>query len=540
MPGAVRRRSDGLTGSQGLWWLTASLMCGALISPMLVVDAPPLLDYLNHLARISILASSGDQIISRMYAPHWAIIPNLGLDLMLPPVLRVMPVLTAGKLAVSAVILLPVLGTIAYSGAVHRTSSFWSLGVCLVAYNETVLLGFMNFLAAAGLAMLLAAFWIRWRDTFPIRSTVLCVVGVLGLFFCHLMGVILFLALTLSFELESIWRHPETVLRRVLTWVPMAIGPCVLYLLSPLQAVSGQTLWLPARDKAVQLLAPVIGYNQFLDGLTAAVIGLSLLGFIVCGSCRIPPHALIAISVLLILYAASPFIIKGTCFLDTRFVIILGYLMFGAVLPTRLDPRVIKTIALICICVFAWRMTTIGETWHAYQQDIDDMRATISDVQPGDRVYVTSVAPAEAPDYWQHGPRSRILWTGLRLDYHLAALLVLEHRAFWPFLFTDPTQQPVMVLEPYRRLAEVAGPMLAHRDPQATSDRMLCGYDYVLLLNAGGEPDVAQYGRGRLDLVYASDAAALFRIGSIKRRDPPDRSECRRGEQGTPAVAWRP
>jgi hypothetical protein len=489
---------------------------------MFVVDAPPLLDYLNHLARISILASGGDPVTSLMYAPHWALIPNLGLDLILPPLLSVMPVLTAGKLAASAAILLPAFGTIAYSKALHRASSFWSIGICLVAYNETVFLGFMNFLAATGLAMLLAALWIRWREPYPIRTAMICIGGLTGIFFCHLMGVILFLVLTLSFELERSWCRPETAFRRGMTWGMMTIGPCVLYLLSPFRTAFGQTLWLPPVDKALQFLAPVIGYDPFLDVLTAAVIVLSLLAVVTFGSCRVPMHALIALSLLLILYLASPFIMKGTCFLDTRFAIMLGYLLFGAVPPVRAHPHLARAIGLVFICVFAWRMALVGETWHAYQKDIDGMRATISDVQPGDRVYVTSVSPKEAPDYWQHGPRSRVLWTGLRLDYHLAALLLLERRAFWPFLFADPTQQPIAVLEPYRRLAEEADPMLAHRDPRITSGRTLKDYDYLLLLDAGGEPNLAQYGFGRLELVHATDVAALYRIRHLLRRDRSD------------------
>jgi hypothetical protein len=53
----------------------------------------------------------------------------------------------------------------------------------------------------------------------------------------------------------------------------------------------------------------------------------------------------------------------------------------------------------------------------------------------------------------------------------------------------------------------------------------LCGYDTLLLLDAGGEPDLAQFAADRLTLIKASDIAALFRI---RKRDAPssDRSSC--------------
>ena len=90
---------------------------------------PPLLDYPNHLARAVVLAAgASDPILSRMYAPHWAIIPNLGTDLVLPPLLHLLPVHLAGRIVVGIAILLPVLGTLAYSRAVFGFALAWPLG----------------------------------------------------------------------------------------------------------------------------------------------------------------------------------------------------------------------------------------------------------------------------------------------------------------------------------------------------------------------------------------------------------------------------
>jgi hypothetical protein len=482
---------------------------------MLAAEAPPLLDYLNHLARIQILALGGrDPVMARMYVAHWAIIPNLGLDLMVTPLLRIMPPLIAGRIAAGVAIVLPVVGAIAYSRASFRTRSYWPLGACLVAYNATVLLGFLNFVAATGFAMLLAAVWVRWRDRSPALVLPACAIGAVGLFFCHLMGVVLFLILVAAFELECVWRHPRAAIGRFSTAAMLPIGPTVLYALSPLQAVDAPTLWLPAGDKALQLLSPFLGYAMFPDLLAAAFVASCVVGLALGGGLRMRAHGAIALAVLSGCYTASPFISKGTCFLDTRFAIMIGYLLFAAIIPARVPLRVGRLIAVCAVCLFAWRITTIGLIWHAYQQDLDGIRAAITSVEPGDTVYTTSVAPEEAPAYWAGAPRSRMLWTGIRLDYHLAGLLVLERRAFWPFLFSDPAQQPLAVLAPYRRLAEQAAPMLPHLNLRTADDPRLCDYDYVLLLDAGGEPDVRAYGAGRLALVRANEVAALYRIGA--------------------------
>jgi hypothetical protein len=113
---------------------------------------------------VVLTAGTSDPILSRMYAAHWAVIPNLGTDLVLPPLLQLLPVHLAGRIVVGISILLPVAGTIAYSRAMFGAYSPWPLASGLVAHNAPLLLGFLNFVAAIGIALLLAAGWIAWRD----------------------------------------------------------------------------------------------------------------------------------------------------------------------------------------------------------------------------------------------------------------------------------------------------------------------------------------------------------------------------------------
>ena len=86
------------------------------------------------------------------------------------------------------------------------------------------------------------------------------------------------------------------------------------------------------------------------------------------------------------------------------------------------------------------------------------MRAVIATVAPGARVFLASVSPEEAPGYWHDGPLSRRLSNGIRDRLPpCLSLLLIERRAYWPFLFDNPSQQPVTTLPPYRELAERAG-----------------------------------------------------------------------------------
>ena len=97
----------------------------------------------------------------------------MALDLVAPPLIRVLPVHVVGRLLIAAAVLLPVLGTVAYSTAIG--GRWWAFGVGLVAYNSCLLYGFLNFEIGLGVALLLAAAWLRWREDRPLRAIVLAV-----------------------------------------------------------------------------------------------------------------------------------------------------------------------------------------------------------------------------------------------------------------------------------------------------------------------------------------------------------------------------
>jgi hypothetical protein len=490
-------------------------LCVILLAPLALVDMPPLLDYPNHLARAVVLAFGHDPILSHIYAAHWAVIPNLGTDLVLPPLLRVLPIHLAGRIVLGCAILLPVVGTIAYSRAVFRHYAAWPLASGLVAYNATVLLGFINFVAAIGLALLLAAGWIAWRDRHPWSMLALACVGTVALFFCHLMGLVFFYALIAGHELEMLWllRHSRSAMAtRIAAALPLAIAPLGLYLVSPLGSMSADIEFASLPYKFEQLVFPFLNYLLPLDIATGCIVGAFLLACVVFRRCRITPGSGATLALLAGVYLASPWAFKGTYFLDTRIVIMLGFLLFAAWLPTALPRRMALAAIAIFTLLFSVRMTTIALAWQQHRHDTADMRAVIATVEPGARVFVASVSPEEAPAYWRDGPLSRRLSNGIRLDHHLPALLLIEHRAFWPFLFDNPSQQPIVTLPPYRALAERAGSIADHGALAQPGTVDLCGFDHVLLLEAGADPDLAHFAQDRLRLLAQSDIAALFRI----------------------------
>ena len=481
-------------------WALA-LLCVILLAPLALVDVPPLLDYPNHLARAVVLAQgASDPALSRMYAAHWGIIPNLGTDLVLPPLLRVLPVHLAGRMVVGIAILLPVFGTIAYSRAVFGKRSLWPFASALVAYNGTLLLGFLNFVAGVGLALLLAAAWIVWRERFPLRTIALVTIATIALFFCHLMSLVLFAILIGGHELVVLWRlrsGTAATLIRIATTALVFVPSVALYLLSPLVPLADATTWPTLSDKGWQILLPFANYTLPLDIATAGLVVVYLLA----GQCRITAASGIPLVVTALLYLVAPGALKSTANFDARFAIMLGFLLFAAALPTRAPRVAVGAFTLL----FAVRMTVLGLAWTEHRHDLADLRASISDVEPGARVFVAKVSSGD-------DRIGRRLSTGTPLDEHLPALLLIEHRAYWPFLFDNASQQPVETLSPYRELAQRAGAIADHRALAEPGTIDLCGYTYLLLLDSSGEPDLAHFAPDRLVLVRSAGYAALFRV----------------------------
>ena len=493
-----------------LWWIALVGLCAVLLAPLLVVDVPPLLDYPNHLARAFVLASlPRDTMLARFYAPHWTVIPNLALDLIAPPLMHVLPVHVVGRLLIAVSVLLPVLGTVAYNTALG--GRWWSLGVGLVAYNSCLLYGFLNFMIGLGLALLLAAAWLRWREDRPRRAVAVAIIGAPILFACHLMGLVLFGLLIGGAELFQLYliRNgglPRALMVRSLVLLLVFALPVFLYVISDLRHLGGDAAFLPFGAKLLQLVTTFVNYDWTLDVATAGfAIGLPVLCLLLRWG-RVPGPAGCAVVLLLIAFLVMPYAWKGTYLLDTRFAIMLGFMLFAGFVPGRWPGGLRLFVVGVVGLLFVARIALLTTAWAERRTDLADLRAALAPVRPGQAVYVAEAGLQEARSYWDANPRWRLLSNGVRTDEHLGALALIEHRAYWPFEFDEPSQQPIETREPYRGLAVRVG-SLPTRGEAAIAN--VCGFDYVLLMDADAVPDLPAE---RFRLLVRSGFAALYTI----------------------------
>lgn len=498
-----------------LWWLMLAMVATLLLAPLLITDVPPVLDYPNHLARLVLLhAGPDDAVLGPVFSPHWTIIPNLAIDVIGTPLLGVLPVHVAGRTLLGGILLLNLAGAVALHRALFGRRSYWPLGSALVAYNCTFLLGFLNWAIGSGLAMLCAAVWLTWRERRPVATILAASVAAVLLFFCHLMGLAFFLVLIGSAELHAA-RTNRGVAGRAAGLLAVGAGPVMLSLLTTLRDVPASMHWMSLYDKTLQVATPFINYDLPLDLFSVTVVYGGIILGIATGRLVVAPRAVVALLAVVAAYLVLPFDLKGASFLDTRFAIMAGWLVFAVIDPVVPRPIAWRLVAVGGMVLFLVRMGVLADAWTDHRRDLADLRSVIADVPPGAAVYVTNVPRDEAPAYWDAGPRSRRLSNTLRMDYHQSALLLIERGAFWPGLFANPAQQPIRLRADYDRLALAARHMPSHAGLVAEPDTALpalLGFDYVLMLEAGADPNLTGFLPRCLLLVARTDFAALFRV----------------------------
>jgi len=504
------------------WPAIALLILAVSLAPFLVVDVPAVLDYPNHLARFYVLAHPDDPFLSKVYVAHWAILPNVGMDVIGQALLRVLPPSVGGRLLLAMSLLAPLAGVILYARAAFGRWTWWSLGAGAIAYNGIFILGFMNFLLGLGVALAGAGAWrvLRRRN----RDVAAVVSGaVIGLcaFFCHLLGYGFFAILIGAEEADELlraWRDGRLTARAVLAAaarLAVALGPtAALYLLTHHATQHGDILWWSWPGKLVQWLVPFMIYDLRLTIPTAiVVIGVTVLTW---RRAERAPGVLLALVGLLALYLVAPFAIAGGTFVDSRLPLMGALLLFAGVRP-RVSRRAAIAIAAALALLIVGRAGLVAYDWLGRARDLVELRADLAHIPPG-----ANILPARTEiDETRADGFGRVLPNYSRLDDHLAALALIERHAFWPLLFADPNQQPVAVRPPYDQIAAPLGwstPWANLFDAPATPAAVRqypylrdwrARFDYVLLV--GPRPPAAPT-PAALTLVRAGDETSLYRI----------------------------
>jgi hypothetical protein len=459
--------------------------------PILAVATPPLLDYPNHLARMHIEADyARSAVLRQFYVLDWRPIPNLAMDLVVPPLARLMPLAWAGKAFLLSTFLLIAGGT----AALHRTLfgrwSAWSLLAFLLLYNRILLWGFVNFLFGVGLLMVATASWIAWREGAIWLRLPVAALFALALYFAHLFAFAAYAFVILGYETMRLHRQGSLTSLAgagALCVSGLQFAPVLALLVLTAGPSGGDIGWSRLVRKLDLLFNIVDNYHRGFDIATFALLVALFAAAAIARALTVSRVMAASLLFLCLAQLLMPNRLFGGTGVDHRMPLILALLLIGASSLILADRRRQAILAVLLALLFVVRIAVVAVRWIGYDRTYAPIVAALASLPPGSRLAVAS-PPASI-----HIPAGDAPMT------HFASLAVIAADAFVPTLFVFPGQQPLTFREPYAALARSASPedfwaliVMGGPDAGGRIDKALSGYDFVLVtadaaIAAGGE-----------------------------------------------------
>lgn len=376
-------------------------LAAVALLPIFLVQVAPLADWVNHLARMHVIAvGASDPYLSAFYAIDWQLIPNLAMDLLVPPLARVFGVITAGQMFMAATVLLMVTGPFAVQHAVYRRFSPFPLVVFLFLYNDIFLVGLANYLFGVGLAVWGLAAWIWLRERGVATRLLVSLGFVAATYVSHLYAAGVYGLAIAAYEVDAWMQRGRPLDRRMLGDILMIGVPFLpvvpLLALSATWGLAGDYLW-DLHGKIDAVLMAFSSYSDLADIAIAVALALSFVFAWRRGLIRFHRLAGVFLVISGAVFLVMPMMLFGSYMADQRMPIAIVLMLtgFGRLEVTR--PAVRTAFVALVIACAAVRIGDVATHWARLAQVYDDFRRAFSTVPRGSKILV---ADADEPEGW--------------------------------------------------------------------------------------------------------------------------------------------
>jgi len=494
--------------------------------PVLLHPLPPISDYINHLARMHVIATiNSDPDLSRYYEIDWQVIPNLMMDLIVPLFERVMNVYLAGQVYTILSFALILSATVALHRQLYGRWSALPLIAFPLLYNNVFLVGTMNYVFGIGLVLWALVAWVGLRERGRVLRLPVSSLFVLALFFCHLFALGVYGVGLLAFELHRLWTAyarwrrssgrdaarralPSLLLDFVITGLPfLAVLP--LLMMSPTRGLWDSYSW-ELNGKIGGFIYVIELYSHELAFLLTAIIAFAVGWALRHRALSFHAFGLALLAIGAVIYMALPRVMFDTYMVDQRLPISLAFVLVACIDVDFRHRIVRRSFAVGLVLLLAMRVAEVEKTWAELSSTTESFLQSVQLLDRGAKVLVAYADPSGGDDVRDYGL------------VHADCIAIIERSALVTTAFTVIGKQILHARPDYRdRVDTVDGTppeindvvrVATHEDSRVKDywRRWTSDYDYLYVLFTDSDfenPDPTD-----LTEIFTGERFVLYRI----------------------------
>ncbi|MBU3077239.1 hypothetical protein [Sphingomonas quercus] len=499
------------------WWEGrpyALLLIALSVVPLLWPPIPPLTDLLGHMGRYRVqLDIDSSPYLAQYFGFKWAILANLGVDLLVQALAPLIGLEPAVKLVVLAIPPITVAGLIGIVRETHGRVPATAAFALPLAWGYPYQFGFVNFALSMGLAMCAFALWLRlgrlgWRR---LRMGLFVPIGI-AIWFAHVFGWGVLGLLVFSAELVAYRRSGDgliiAAIRAGLACWPL--WPPILLMVAWRGQAAGTTGdWFYWRVKLGYLLSVLRERWRDWDIVGALLLHVLFVVAVVERRFRVDPVLALAAAVMAITFAVLPRILLGSAYADMRLaptVVMCAVLAFN---PSGFSHRGQAAWAIGATLFFLARVGTSTAALALYSAGWQAQEPALDHIARGSRVLALASMPCSRE------------WHTARTE-HLSSLATVRRDAFVNDQWVMPgaqlltvhydkggryTRDPSQIVRPTRRCRSRAESLLEPAVQSFPRD----AFDYVWLIDVAPAKRPVDYPE-LIPLWFGERSGALYRV----------------------------